>query len=1465
MKPFLPSSLVFAGVIFVSLTPAHANTWTGATSASWNDDTNWSTAAKPGAADVVTFDAASTANLATTLDAAFSIQGLSVTSPGANVSIARGTGGSLSLGADGIDLGTATQNLSFSLPPTLLEDQSWTIGAGRTLGISLPSNTTFPLGSKTLTKSGGGALTLSGTNLSSGTLRLDGGSTTMSGYSSIAIGVAATATVEVATGATFDIIRSSGNFTLSGTIRLDGGAWRFVAGSTNASTLNGQLNVTAAGGILQLSNNSGGAFNLAVGSAITGSGPLDIRNLSSVGSPIILSGDNSGFTGTVNANGTSGARVLRINNANAGSAAATWNIATGNTLQVAGVAISLGDLTGPGNVTTNTGAGTLTVGAKNNTSTYGGVISGNTSLVKTGSGDWTLTGNQTYTGTTTVNDGSLTAGSLSPSTAVTLAGGDLGLGTATAAANTTVASLTQSDGDLKLDVVAGTLDHLTVTGDYDHTGGGIAVKVGDTPPLDTPYPLVTYNGNLTANPPVTFSGLGSSRITGFVDYGTGTNSAITVTFSTANLTWNGTDGGVWNLDDTQNWLNNGSPDKFLQFDKVIFDDNGSGGTVLLSGSLTPSVVAFNNTTQSYVLAGDGSLTGSTSIVKSGTGFAAVATDNTHTGVTKINEGTLGVGNGGTTGTLGSGNVENNGALIFNRSDIFTFPNLVSGFGALVQAGSGTTILTANNTYAGTTTVDAGTLQIGAGGTVGSLGTGTVVTNATLAFNRSDTVSLPGELGGTGGLTQMGPGTLVLEADETYTGPTLISGGRLQLGNGGTTGTIYSSESITNNGELAINHSASLDFPQVITGTGGVIHAGTETLRLTGANTYAGGTYVSGGGTLAIDATAGIPLATAAGFQGTGGTITIDPAYPVFAPSALIAGSGSQGVILGASSVLSVGDTPLVLNKTTANGATNLDLSGLAAYVHTAPSSALTLIDGNSARGASATLTLSPSNTLTFASALIGSSGFPEDGIATANLVLGATNTLNVNTISVGSGKSTASIAFPTTGTPSLTLRAADGTGRTNLTAGSNTSNYKPANGTLNFAGGSTDALLGTVLLGVSTAGSQNATGTIHLGAGVFDATEIVLGRHAGTAAAVATGIVNTGAGTLQAGTITFGDQLGSGGIPAATLALDNGGTLAATTLQAGAGAATRNLNWISGTLANLPGSGLTVTGIPLNIPANGSSRTLSIEAGQSATFGTGSSLAFDYDSSLLTSGTLTVSGNLVLGAGAALALRDTAATPVPLAIGTKLTLLRYSAGTVTGTFSGLPDGAHVTVGAQPFVIDYDDTSGGSPAVTLTAAVAVADPFVGWIDSFTALTDPADKTRDADPDHDGLNNLAEFAFNSDPTNPSGAGDRTRMAIGDVAGENALTLTVAMRAGAAADPADPENGELVFVKDGVTYRIQGSGDLSAWTKDIGEVTPNTPFIGTLTTPDEGWEYRTFRANGAVSDAPSTFLRVKLESEP
>src|SRR5207247_2043306 len=153
------------------------------------------------------------------------------------------------------------------------------------------------------------------------------------------------------------------------------------------------------------------------------------------------------------------------------------------------------------------------------------------------------------------------------------------------------------------------------------------------------------------------------------------------------------------------------------------------------------------------------ISGTGSLTQSGSGTLILTNANSYTGTTLINAGTLQVGNGGASGTLGTGAVTDNATLVFNRSDTFTVTNAISGTGSLTQSGSGTLIFTNANIYTGTTVISAGTLQVGNGGASGTLGTGDVTDNAALVFNRNNTLTLADAISGTGSLAQSGTGTL----------------------------------------------------------------------------------------------------------------------------------------------------------------------------------------------------------------------------------------------------------------------------------------------------------------------------------------------------------------------------------------------------------------------------------------------------------------------------------------------------------------------------------------------------------------------------------------------------------------------------------------------------------------------------------------------------------------------------------
>ncbi|MFK2879179.1 autotransporter-associated beta strand repeat-containing protein [Rhodanobacter hydrolyticus] len=175
-----------------------------------------------------------------------------------------------------------------------------------------------------------------------------------------------------------------------------------------------------------------------------------------------------------------------------------------------------------------------------------------------------------------------------------------------------------------------------------------------------------------------------------------------------------------------------------------------------------------------------------------------------------------------------------------------------GFASLAKTGSSTWIVTGSTASSATWTISDGTLQVGSGhnGGDGAL-TGSVTDNAALVFDNTATSTYAGVISGSGTLTQQGAGTLTLTGANTYTGGTTISSGTLQVGNGGSTGSITGN--VADNGTLTFKLSGDTAFAGAITGSGALVQNGSGTLTLTGANDYTGGTTINTGTLVASSA------------------------------------------------------------------------------------------------------------------------------------------------------------------------------------------------------------------------------------------------------------------------------------------------------------------------------------------------------------------------------------------------------------------------------------------------------------------------------------------------------------------------------------------------------------------------------------------------------------------------------------
>jgi len=251
-----------------------------------------------------------------------------------------------------------------------------------------------------------------------------------------------------------------------------------------------------------------------------------------------------------------------------------------------------------------------------------------------------------------------------------------------------------------------------------------------------------------------------------------------------------------------------------------------------------------------------------------------------------------VGDNGTTGTLGGGNVVNNASVVLNRSDDIAVANVISGTGTLTKAAAGTVSLTGTNTYAGATTISVGTLALGNGGTTGSLNDVSAIdiaAGATLHWNRSNSdLGFGNAISGSGTFLKSGGGEIGLTGTTTFSGlfdiqagkiglpsgtsvdgapsVNLAAGGTLSLGTGfsggtatignlsgsGTVDTAFGGSNDTRT--LSVSQTSDDTFSGTLADASSRLLALTKTgsakLTLDGTNTYTGATTITAG-TLAL--------------------------------------------------------------------------------------------------------------------------------------------------------------------------------------------------------------------------------------------------------------------------------------------------------------------------------------------------------------------------------------------------------------------------------------------------------------------------------------------------------------------------------------------------------------------------------------------------------------------------------------
>ncbi|MEO7319033.1 MAG: autotransporter-associated beta strand repeat-containing protein [Chthoniobacteraceae bacterium] len=215
------------------------------------------------------------------------------------------------------------------------------------------------------------------------------------------------------------------------------------------------------------------------------------------------------------------------------------------------------------------------------------------------------------------------------------------------------------------------------------------------------------NNNSTFSGTIIVNGIASTIP--FAGSGIGVG-GTTVALQNADITLNGT---MELLNQGMGWAN-GAPGDF-----AMGALNGSGVMVANFTSGGETRVRIGNTNNNGSFSGviaDG-IGDRLVLTKVGTGTQTLSGNNTYSGTTTILGGTLQIGNGGTDGAIGNGAIINNGALVFNRSNAITITGAISGTGTVTKNGAGVLTLTNNSTYQGPTTINAGTLKLGASQTL----------------------------------------------------------------------------------------------------------------------------------------------------------------------------------------------------------------------------------------------------------------------------------------------------------------------------------------------------------------------------------------------------------------------------------------------------------------------------------------------------------------------------------------------------------------------------------------------------------------------------------------------------------------------------------------------------------------------------------------------------------------------------
>ncbi len=501
---------------------------------------------------------------------------------------------------------------------------------------------------------------------------------------------------------------------------------------------------------------------------------------------------------------------------------------------------SLSAVSGKSSVITNSSLSnaTLTVnGSITPATAYNGSITGNLALYKLGAGGLSLSGSSTYTGATTIAQGSVTvskssalgvgplalqsggnliysgsAVSLANSSASMIAGATLSTGGSANYGMLGFNNLALSGGSVTYDFSNTQSDLITGAGALDLTGAStksIVVNLNIAGQTFNSYPLFTFSG-LNGFNAADFT-LGAGTTAGFsYSFVQDAQNSNQIDLSVSGpgvvdrqtLAW-ATSSGAWNTT-AVNWtvLGNTTTATYADGKSVIFGEpTANNSVVTITGSaVSPTSLTFSNSSNSYTITG-GSIAGTTSLVKGGAGLVTLASPNTYAGGTFITGGTLATGVAGDA-ALGAGT----GSVTIDTNGTLEFTTGVSGSRDItVNAGGGTIVASTGTAAVG------GNLNIAANGSFTSAGSGTLNFTNNVKSGAGSTISVQS-------------GTLAL-VPENFT-----DGGQLNVANGATllmltqTSTGSNSGSVklgstTINGTLVVTNPLGVKFSTDISGSG----------------------------------------------------------------------------------------------------------------------------------------------------------------------------------------------------------------------------------------------------------------------------------------------------------------------------------------------------------------------------------------------------------------------------------------------------------------------------------------------------------------------------------------------------------------------------------------------------------------------------------------------------------------------